>query len=324
MRVVNERRFDVLTVGEGLVRLSVNEGGVLETANQLDVFVGGAEANVAVALARMGRKVAWMSRVADDPFGRRVVAELRRHGVNCEAIVWQANSRTGVYYAEIAGPPRGVSVTYDRSNSAATQMSSGNTDVALVADARVVQLSGITPALSDSCAEMSHSLLKTAKIKSCKVLVDVNYRSRLWTIDKAKSVLGPLCAMADLVLCTAEDARDLFGIAEPSELTAAQLAEKFGVPTVVLTDGPHCVYWHDREGSGFSPAILTTTVDRIGAGDAFCAGVIIGLLDGDLVSGIRTGQAMASLKHTIAGDQLVSSAGEVAAVLATGTRSVKR
>jgi 2-dehydro-3-deoxygluconokinase len=317
------KRFDVVTVGEAMIRLSVRGGHTLETAPQYDVHIGGAESNVAVACARMGKRVAWMSRVADDVFGARILGELRRHGVNVEAAIVESGSRTGVYYAEIGDDPRGVAVTYDRANSAATKMSASNTDFSILADAAVLQVSGITPAISDSSSQMTTELLANARGSGCRIVFDVNFRARLWSTERARTTLTPMCAVADVVVCTREDSRDVFGV-QSNDDPAGALASALGVRQVVLTDGATGVHWHDDGSSGFAPSIPTSTVDRIGAGDAFCAGVVIGVVDGDLVSGVRKGQAMASLKRTMAGDLFLGSASDVASLLGESTRSVKR
>jgi len=317
------KRFDVVTVGEAMIRLSVRSGLTLETAPAYDVHIGGAESNVAVACARMGRRVAWMSRVADDVFGRRIIGELRRHGVNVDATIVEQGSRTGVYYAEIGEDPRGVAVTYDRASSAATMMSATNTDFSVLTEASVLQVSGITPAISESSAEMTAKLLAAARASGCRIVFDVNFRARLWSPEQARRVLTPMCAAADVVVCTREDAHDVFAVESPDD-PAAALAALFSASQVVLTDGATGVHWHDSGTSGFAPSIPTSTVDRIGAGDAFCAGVVIGVVDGDLVAGVRTGQAMASLKRTMTGDLFLGNSADVAALLDESTRSVKR
>lgn len=319
---MNERRrFDALTVGEGLLRLAAPAGRLLEHADTLEVYVGGAEANVAVALARMGHSVAWMSQVADDPFGRRILGELRRHGVNCDPVHVVAEGRNGRYYTESGGAPRGVTVHYDRAGTTAAAMSARTLDLGWVAQAAVVEVSGITAALGDTCAELCRELLATARRVGTQSVIDVNYRARLWGPEHACDVLVPLCAAADVVLCTAEDARDLFDLPEAD---ASALAARLGVPTLVLTEGARGVSWHSPDGIGFSAAIPTDTFDRIGAGDAFCAGVITGVLEGDLTAGIRRGQAMASLARTTAGDQFLGTAADVQAVLAAEGRSDRR
>jgi 2-dehydro-3-deoxygluconokinase len=317
------KTFDVLTVGEGMIRLSVHGGATLESSPHLDVHIGGAESNVAVACARMGKRTAWMSRLGGDVFGSRFLGEMRRHGVDVSAVTVEPDSRTGVYYAEIGEDPRGVAVTYDRANSAATRMAPDNVDLSMVTQAEVLQVSGITPAISASSAAMTSSLLAAARDCGCRIVFDVNFRARLWSAEQAREVLSPMCALADVVVCTREDARDVFGSAS-ADNPAGALADRLTVSSVVLTDGSTGVHWHQDGDAGFSPSIPTVTVDRIGAGDAFCAGVVIGTVDGDLVSGVRRGQAMASLKRTMLGDLFLGGPADVAALLGVAGRSVKR
>jgi 2-dehydro-3-deoxygluconokinase len=306
-----------------MIRLSVRGGATLETAPQFDVHIGGAESNVAVACARMGKRTAWMSRIGGDVLGTRFLGEMRRHGVDVGSVVVEPGSRTGVYYAEIGEDPRGVAVAYDRANSAATRMSTENTDLSMVGHADVVQVSGITPAISPSSAAMTAVLLAVARAEGCRIVFDVNFRARLWSADVAREVLSPLCALADTVVCTREDARDVFGVASTDE-PARAFADRLAVGSVVLTDGSTGVHWHHGGSDGFAPSIPTVTVDRIGAGDAFCAGVVTGVVDGDLVQGVRRGQAMASLKRTMFGDLFTGNATDVDALLGDAGRSVKR
>jgi sugar/nucleoside kinase (ribokinase family) len=133
-----------------------------------------------------------------------------------------------------------------------------------------------------------------------------------------------LCERADVVICTGEDARDVFGIDAAAGAAAVEVARRFGVGTVIVTAGAEGV-WLAREGdTELLPAIPTTTIDRVGAGDAFCAGVIVGLLEGDVRTGVRLGQAAASLKHTMRGDQYVGTRADAEALLGPSGRSVGR
>jgi len=170
---------------------------------------------------------------------------------------------------------------------------------------------------------MTSALLSAARDAGCRIVFDVNYRARLWSSARAREVLEPMCAAADVLVCTREDARDVFEV-QSADDPAGAMSERTGAPTVVLTDGATGVHWSHDGARGFSPAIGTSTVDRVGAGDAFCAGVVTGVVDGDIVAGVKRGQAMASLKRTMSGDLFVGSPADVAALLGDATRSVKR
>jgi 2-dehydro-3-deoxygluconokinase len=133
-----------------------------------------------------------------------------------------------------------------------------------------------------------------------------------------------MCAAADVVVCTSEDAADLFGVRSPSPEAVGQLSKVISAPTIVLTDGANGV-WLGHEGRvEHFTAIPTTTIDRIGAGDAFCAGLIAGILENDLRFGVRLGQAMASLKHTMHGDHFLGTMADVERVLGAKGRDVRR
>jgi 2-dehydro-3-deoxygluconokinase len=313
----------VVTLGECMLRLSVEGGETLEEAERFRVFVGGAEANVAVALARLGRHVRYVSRVGDGPHGRRVVAHLRKHGVDTSYVTIDPERRTGLYFTEVAGEPRGVSVVYDRAASAATAIGPDDLDADQFAGVGVAMVSGITVALGASCRAAVDRFGELARGAGARVVVDVNYRARLWDASTAAAALGPVCRDADVVLCTSEDARTVFGVDDAADRQAETLAERW-TAAVVVTDGAAGVCWWAGGVGGAASAITTETHDRIGAGDAFCAGVVDGVLDGDLAVGIRRGQAMASLARTTAGDCFLGTRADVERVLADDGRAPAR
>ncbi len=315
---------DVVTLGEAMIRLSVPAGDRLEDATRLDLHVAGAEANTAIALAQIGRSVAWVSSLPDNPLGRRVIRELRAAGVDVSNVHWTPDSRIGVYFVELASPPRTVSVVYDRADSAAAGMDAGDFPVDLIDSARVVHLSGITPALSTGCRRLALEVAEYARAASSLLTLDVNYRSKLWPPDAARACLSEMAAAADLVVITREDARDVFGVTgEPPEVVA-ELRETLGSRTVVLTSGNRGSVWDSDTGSGMVEAIPTEIVDRLGAGDAFMAGVIDGLLDDDLEGGMRTGTALASIALGSHGDHVVTSRAEVERLTRGGGRAIDR
>lgn len=142
---------EVVTIGEAMLRLSVPSGDRLDSAAAFEVHVGGAEANVAVALAALGRRVAWVSVLPDNSLGRRVAMTLRSYDVDIESVRWTEGARLGTYFVEMSEPPRPIRVLYDRAGSAASHMGSDDLPWPRIDEARVVHVSGITPALSASC-----------------------------------------------------------------------------------------------------------------------------------------------------------------------------
>ncbi len=308
--------LDVVTFGEAMIRLSAPAGEALEAAAHFNIHVAGTEANVAVTLARLGFRAGWISKLVDDPLGRRVAGELRRHGVDVSAVVWTSKGRTGLYFVEHAPPPRGVTVYYDRAASAVTTITPDEIDWAYITGAKWIHVTGITTALGESCAQTAARFLRVARSTGARVSFDVNHRRKLWSADRARATLEPLLRGVDLLFSTEEDAREVFGLhGEPANL-AAQLRQRFSTPAAVVTAGVNGAWLVDGEGTAHEPAILGPEVDPIGRGDAFAAGVLWGALEGDLRAGLRYGVALATLAQTYWGDVPWSTKAEVLAVLA--------
>jgi len=308
--------LDVVTFGEAMIRLSAPMGQALEAAAQFDVHVAGAEANVAVTLARLGFRAGWVSKLVDDPLGRRVAGELRRHGVDVSAVVWTATGRTGLYFIEHAPTPRGVTVYYDRIGSAVTKMTADEIDWAYVTGAKWIHVTGITAALGEACLSTAARFLRVAKSTGARVSFDVNHRRKLWTAADARVTLDPLIRGVDLLFCTEEDAREVFGLQGDAPALAPRLREHAGAAAAVVTAGPSGAWLSDHGGIVHEPAILGPEVDPIGRGDAFAAGVLWGALDGDVRTGLRYGVALATLAHTYWGDVPWSTKADVLALLA--------
>lgn len=315
---------EVVTIGEAMLRLSVRSGDRLDSAPAFEVHVGGAEANVAVALAALGRSVAWVSVLPDNSLGNRVAMTLRSFDVDIESVRWMEGARLGTYFVEMSEPPRPIRVLYDRSGSAASQMTSADLPWQRIDQAMVVHVSGITPALSGSCRTAVEELADRLRESKVTLAVDVNHRAQLWNGPDARQCLERVAAGAGLVVCTAEDARDVFEIEGSADYVASALVDRLGAERLVVTDGPRGAWWHERTNSGHIPAIPATIVDRLGAGDAFTAGVIDGLLDGDLEAGVWRGVALGALALGTRGDQLRTSRTEVEGLLRGAGRRIDR
>ncbi len=308
--------LDVLTFGEVMIRLGAPAGESLESASWFAVHIAGAEGNVAVALARMGFKSGWISKLSDTPLGRRVAGELRLHGVDVSTVIWSAQGRTGLYFVEHAPPPRGVTVHYDRAGSAFSTITPDEVDWACVRGVKWIHLTGITPALSEACAQTSARLIKEARTAGAAVSFDVNFRRKLWTADRARAVLEPLVEGADILIAAQEDARDVFQLKGEAGDLAAALRNRTRAAVAIVTAGPAGTHLADAHGVRHEPAVPGGEVDPIGRGDAFTAGVLWGALEGDLGEGLRYGAALATLSQTYWGDVPWSTRQDVLAVLA--------
>lgn len=310
-------RFDVTTTGEAMIRLSVPPGERLEIADSLDMRPGGAEANLAVALARMDRRSAWAGGLPDSALGRFLANHLRVAGVDLNGIVWSNSARMGTYYVEFSAPPRATQVIYDRADSAAARLTPADIDWDYLLDTRLFHLTGITPPLSTGCRAIVEEGFRRARAAGVPLSFDVNYRSKLWSAQAAADFIVPLVQGIDLFFCGRNDARNLFGFTGEAEQVLQRLAATTHARMVVLTLAEQGVMAWDGNTLYHEPARPVQIIDRPGAGDALASGVIHGWLDGDVAKGLRMGVVMAALCLSQVGDMLITTPAEVAALMET-------
>lgn len=314
-------RFDVTALGEMLLRYSVASGKRLEAATNLDVHPAGAEANVVTLLARLERRTCWVGALAENPLGRLAAAALRIAKVNTSGVIWNPNGRMGTYYVEFGAPPRGIQVTYDRAHSCASQLRADQIDWDLLLDTRLLHLTGITPALSESCREIVTEAVTRARKRDIAVSFDVNYRQKLWSETEAAQTLLPLIRNVELLFCSRADAVRLFRCNGTMQEIARGMREQSQAHHVILTFGEEGAMLWDGTDWQHEPARPTRIMDRLGAGDALAAGVIHGWLDGDLSAGLRYGVTLAALALSQLGDMVVTNKSELLALSQGGSAS---
>lgn len=287
---------EVLCLGETMALLSPVTAESLEDAETCRLDVGGAESTVALYLSEAGRHTAWVSRVGDDPLGRRVRSEIARHGVDVRWVTTTAAGPTGVYFKD--PHPDGTTVHYYRDGSAASTMGPEDADRLPLDGVRVVHLSGITPALSDSCRALVQTLVERVAASPALLSFDVNHRPGLWSAEQAAPLLLELARRSDVVLVGRDEAERLWGTG-----TAADVREHVGAgPRLVVKDGAVGAWEFDPDsGPTFVPAPRVEVVEPVGAGDAFAAGWLDALLDGTDAS------ARLTRGHAFAGRALVST-----------------
>ncbi len=317
-------RFDVTTVGEVMLRLSVPAGYRLEAASQLDLAPGGAEANVVAALAQLGRRCAWFGALPSNALGRLVARHLRVAGIDLGGVVWFEAGRLGTYYVDFAVPPRPIQVIYDRADSCAARLGPEQIDWLYLLSSRILHLTGITPALSPSCHSVVTQAIARAKEAGLAISFDINYRQKLWTTDRAREVLTPLIQGVDLLFCAEGDARGLLGCEGTPEEIATRVQQWSSAHQVVISLKDRGVIASDGIHFWQQPALPVQIIDRLGAGDALAAGVLHGWLDGDLQQGLQYGVALAALALSQHGDMLVTNEEEVRALLSQSDRRVER
>ena len=308
-------RFDVTTIGEGQLRYSVPAGTRLEQATQLNVSVAGTEANVTGLLSRLGWRCGWVSSLPDSPLGRRVANEYRLSGLDLSAVVWSTDYRLATYYVEYASPPRATQVYFDRANTCFTNLRASQVDWDYVLDTRLLHLSGLTVPLSDSIYHIIEQAMARAKAGGVKISFDMNYRARIWSPEQAAKTVKPLIKDVDLLFCGRTDARQLFGIEGAPEDIVRQLGELTRAPFVITSLSQEGLIGWDRTTFYRERARPVGLIDRIGAGDAMVGGVLHGWLKGDFAKGIRYGALTAALALSQHGDQLITTAAEVEALL---------
>jgi 2-dehydro-3-deoxygluconokinase len=307
--------YDVTTFGEALLRLSVPEGIRLQTAAQLDLNPAGAEANIATLIARLGYRTSWHSALPNHAMGQFLAEHLRKAGVNTDGITWMDSGRVGTFYLEFAAPPRAIQVIYDRADSCITKMTVDNINWDSLLDTRLLHLTGITPALSPSCAEIIQTAIARARAANIPISFDVNYRAKLWTEAAARDWLTPVIQGIDILSCGMNDAGRVFGFKGEPEAVVKSLRDTTGAKVVLVSSGDKGAYLWDGTQVIHQPALPVRIIDRIGAGDALACGVLHGWFNGDLALGLRYGVTLAALALSQHGDNVITTLPEVEALM---------
>ena len=265
----------MITLGETMALITPAHAEPLRAAREVRLLAGGAESNVAMHAAQLGVPTAWVSALGDDALGARVRDEVAGRGVDTRWVTMDPNAPTGVYFKD---PGHGV--LYYRRGSAAARMGPASVADVPLEDAEVVHISGITPALSASCAALIDTVIDRVTAGPGIVAFDVNHRAALWAPGAAASALLPLARRADLVFVGLDEAECLWHTATVDDVRAL-LPEP---TTLVVKDGDVGATEYRRAAGAdhrtFVPAIPTDVVEAVGAGDAFAAGYLAALLRG--------------------------------------------
>lgn len=335
----------VVCFGEVLVRLSAPGAGLLLQAPGLDVHFGGAEANVAVSLARFGHAARMASVVPDNALGRAGIEELRRWGVDVSGISVAGAGRMGLYFLTRGAGVRASEILYDRAHSSFASASWAGTDWrALLGDAEWLHLSGVTPALGQNTADAAIAAAQAARALGIKVSFDCNHRAKLWAAwdGDGAAILRALMAEADVLFGDHRDVALALGgrygeddalvrrrrAADAAFTAFPRVSWMASTQRVERSVDDHDVtgFLLTRDAHWMTPVVrVTPIIDRIGAGDAFAAGILHGLATerGEDYA-VRFATAAAALKHTIQGDFNLAIESDVDAVLSGDGVSIRR
>ena len=323
----------IVTLGEIMLRLSPEGNDRFIQSESLRIIPGGGEANVAVSLANYGHDAYFVSKLPKHEIGQIAVNGLRRYGVNTEFIA-RGGDRVGLYYAETGASMRTSKVIYDRAHSAIAEADPSDFDFDKIMEgAQWFHWSGITPAISDKAAELTKLACEAAKRHGVTVSVDLNFRKKLWTSEKAISVMRPLMKYVDVCIGNEEDAQLCLGFKPDADVEGGKtdaegyygifkgMMKEFGFKYVVSTlreslsathNGWKALIYDGKEFYQSKHYDINPIIDRVGGGDSFSGGLIHGLLTKETQGeALEFAVAASALKHTIPGDFNLVSADEV-------------
>lgn len=323
----------IVTLGEIMLRLSPEGNDRFIQSDSFRIIPGGGEANVAVSLANYGHDAYFVSKLPKHEIGQIALNGLRRYGVKTDFIA-RGGDRVGIYYAETGASMRPSKVIYDRAHSAMAEADPEDFDFDRIMEgAQWFHWSGITPAISDKAAELTRLACEAAKRHGVTVSVDLNFRKKLWTSEKAISVMRPLMKYVDICIGNEEDAQLCLGFKPDADVEGGKtdaegyygifkgMMETFGFKYVVSTlreslsashNGWKALIYDGKDFYQSKHYDIMPIIDRVGGGDSFSGGLIHGLLTMQTQGeALEFAVAASALKHTIPGDFNLVSAEEV-------------
>lgn len=274
---------EILAFGEAMTLFVADTPGAMAEVERFQRGIAGADTNVAIGLARLGFRVGWLSRVGDDSFGRYIRHTLEREGLDCRYLAADPHHATGLVFKERATAGADPRVEYFRRDSAASHLSPDDAAQVDFSAARHLHATGIPPAVSASCRELSHHMLEQARAHGISISFDPNLRPSLWSRERDMcDTLNAMAAKADWVLPGLAEGQRLTGRETPHEIADFYL--EAGARAVIIKLGPEGGYYRGLIGGheesftvhGFE---VKEVVDTVGAGDGFAVGVISGFLD---------------------------------------------
>ncbi|GAB6180027.1 sugar kinase [Desulfotomaculum defluvii] len=292
---------EVVTLGETMVLMNPESSGPLKYISQFTKQIGGAESNFAIGVVRLGHSAGWISRLGNDEFGKYILSFIQGEGVDISQVKFDTKAPTGLYFKERREYGESK-VYYYRKGSAASCLSPEDLDADYIGSAKILHISGITPALSESCYQTIQEAVAIAKKQGVTICLDPNIRLKLWDKERARQVIMELAAQADIILPGVSEGEILLGETEAAKIAAGFL--DLGVQKVVVKLGKKGAYYATPTENQLVPGYpVAKVVDPIGAGDGFAAGFIAGLLKGyTMEESVKLANAVGALATTVIGD----------------------
>lgn len=326
----------IVAFGEALMRLSPPNYQRFLQARNFDINYGGAEANVALALANLGYDSHYVTKVPDNALGHATINSIRQFGVNTKYVVY-GGDKLGLYFLETGSSVRASNVIYDRKNSAISSAKSKEFDWDEIFTGKDMFLvTGITPAISDNLAQITEDALKKAKEKNLEIVIDVNYRAKMWDLKKANQVMTKLLPYADIVIgFTPDILLEIDQNLDPDEHVnlLKRMVETYALKIAASTFRiSHSANHNSLKAKLYDGKNLYTSkeyefdiVDRVGGGDSFTTGLISGILDEKPIQeALEFATATSVWKHTIPGDANIVSKEEIENLAKGGSTLVQR
>lgn len=292
----------ILLVGEPMSLFIAKQLGAFEEVNEYSLAVAGAEFNAAVGLSRLGQAVTYVTRLGSDPFGRRIVREMKKNGLDTSRILYSDERPTGFMFKSkvLEGDP---AIFYFRKGSAASTFNTEDVLSLKLDDFDALHITGITPALSQCTRQAAETLFRRTRERGMFVSFDPNLRPQLWgSVDEMRACINRFAFDSDLFLPGIKEAAALSGLETPEEIT--RFYQSRGVGTVVIKLGAEGAYYASADESGYIAGFpVKEVVDTVGAGDGFAAGVLSGLRDGlSTAEAVRRGNAVGAIQVMSVGD----------------------
>ncbi|MFB5675924.1 sugar kinase [Paenibacillus terreus] len=293
--------MDVVSVGETMVLFTPETTGQMRYAKQFSSRIAGAETNTLIGLAKLGHQAGWISRVGKDEFGSSILSFVRGEGVDVSRVKQTTGASTGIFFKEIVSE-KNVRIHYYRKDSAASLLAPQDIDEDYIAQSKYLYITGITPALSESCRDMTFYAMDVAKKNGVQIVFDPNVRRKLWDDELARKTLLRIAEKSDIILPGISEGEFLFNVNHHKEI--AQLFHQLGAKVVVVKLGEQGAYYSANNESGHIEAVrIEHVVDPVGAGDGFAAGLLSGLLDDlEMKQAVARACTVGAMVTTVNGD----------------------